>query len=473
MTFVRSIKVRITAKNLVDEKIIPKARLLAQTWYSIGITHCQSRTAALRLLRSSHSNGQCKVYINGTKITTIDMEYPEIAEKPKWCSIGRSPLPSNLNTAASTTSSFCGQLGSIYFFGNPLTSNQVAQLASFGANYSLMPTLFICLISLHETCIALCVMSKVIKPEIVKQSNPNWMMGAIGGIADLAHMASNSEVIDDKNSLVPDLENQHTVQKGHGKGTLKRTESDLLLQHSSVSSLDLLSFANPRDNMSLARAAPVSMQTSASTAEREIFSNLMFSYQPLATEMSNKLCLNVGSSIYLHGTIQGDVEIFKTKDVRNIFHCSIGGVLSLFPILTHLHDVDLQDGDQLISSVFDVVSQLLHFSLSNQIQVQRSSAIPILAYLLQQIPSKHITKKVLRSIHNFCCHLSWLGNEDEVNSKTSPVEDSILFSHLPPSLSSSEIFNQIRPNMNLSATKHQYNLCMSSHFPCSMNGDVP
>ena len=84
-----SIKVRITAKNLVDEKIIPKARLLAQTWYSVGITHSQSRTAALRLLRPSHSNGQCKVYINGSKITSIDMEYPEIGEKPKYCSIGR------------------------------------------------------------------------------------------------------------------------------------------------------------------------------------------------------------------------------------------------------------------------------------------------------------------------------------------------------------------------------------------------
>lgn len=172
--------------------------------------------------------------------------------------------------------------------------------------------------SMHKRphCIfsALLFVDEVIKPEIVKQSNPNWMLGAIGGIADLAHMTSNAEVIDDKNSLVPDLENSHTVQKGHGKGMLKRTESDLLLQHSSVSSLDVLSFANPRDNMSLARAAPLSMQTSASTAEIEIFQNLMFSYHPLATEMSNKLCLNVGSSIYLHGTLQGEVEIFKTKD---------------------------------------------------------------------------------------------------------------------------------------------------------------
>ena len=190
--------------------------------------------------------------------------------------------------------------------------------------------------------------------------------------------------------------------------------------------------------MSLSHAQPVAMQTTASSVEVEIFQNLMFAYHPLATELSNKLCLNVGSSIYLHGKLQSDVEIFKTKDVRNIFHCSIGGLLALFPILTQLNDLLLpSEGDQLISSVFDVISQLLHFSLSNQIQIQRSSGIPILGYLLQQIPSKYITRKVLTSIHHFCCHLSWLGHEDGLNSKTSPIEDNILFSHLPPSLSSS------------------------------------
>ena len=135
-------------QKVLDEKIIPK-KIIASTYF-IGITHCQSRTAALRLLRPSHCNGQCKIYINGNKITTIDIEYPVINEKPKYCSIGKSSFPSNLNTSSSTSSSFCGQLGSIYFFGNPLSSSQVNQLYSFGANY-------------------------MIKPEIVKQSNPNWI----------------------------------------------------------------------------------------------------------------------------------------------------------------------------------------------------------------------------------------------------------------------------------------------------------
>eukprot|EP01084_Bolivina_argentea_P059905 109444_1 len=77
-----TIKISVKSKIITDEKIIPKARLLASTWYYIGITYCQSRTGALRLLRPSHSNGQCKIYINGNKINTIDMEFIEIDEKP-------------------------------------------------------------------------------------------------------------------------------------------------------------------------------------------------------------------------------------------------------------------------------------------------------------------------------------------------------------------------------------------------------
>eukprot|EP01084_Bolivina_argentea_P221364 374946_1 len=151
-----SIKISIKSKNITDEKIIPKARLLASTWYYIGITYCQSRTGALRLLRPSHSNGQCKIYINGNKINTIDMEFIEIDEKPSFCSIGKSIYPTQLLESSSFVnqeSSFCGQFGSIYFFGNPLSTNEINKLYSFGANY-------------------------MIKPEIVKQSNQSnyWIL---------------------------------------------------------------------------------------------------------------------------------------------------------------------------------------------------------------------------------------------------------------------------------------------------------
>ncbi len=63
-----------------------KARLLTSTWYYSGITYCQSRP--------SHSNGQCKIYINENKINTIDME----------------PSSSFINKE----SSLCGQFGSIH-----------------------------------------------------------------------------------------------------------------------------------------------------------------------------------------------------------------------------------------------------------------------------------------------------------------------------------------------------------------------
>ena len=408
------IKIRITNKNIVDEKIIPKARLLASTWYFIGISHLQSRTAALRLLRPSY-NGQCKIYINAEKISVIDIEYPTITEKPKYCSIGKCSYPTSLSGHSSTitTSSFCGQLGSIYFFGNPLSSNQVNQLYSFGANY-------------------------MIKPEIVKQSNPNWLFNTIATTA-----ASLQSTGDDNTN------NNNNIINDNHHNKLQRNESELILKNSSID--NLLTFTNSRRNMSYLGSAPISMQTSASSIEIDIFQNLMFGYHPLATE-GNNLCLNLGSSIYLHGTMKGDVQIFKTKDVRNIFHCSIGGILSLYPILTKINNT------QLISSTFNVISQLLHFSSSNQMSISRSHGIPILGYLLQQIPSKYITKKVLTSIHNFCCHLSWLGYEDNINSKTSPIEDSILFSHLPPSLSSSKQFNQLRPNIDLIQSKYQYNL---------------
>ena len=80
------VKIRITGKNIVDEKVIPSVRLLSSQWYFVGITHVPSRTAALRILRPSHASGTCKIYVNGERVSSVDLSYPPINEPPRYCS---------------------------------------------------------------------------------------------------------------------------------------------------------------------------------------------------------------------------------------------------------------------------------------------------------------------------------------------------------------------------------------------------
>ena len=80
------VKIRIVGKNSVDEKVIPSVRLLSAQWYFLGITHIPSRTAALKILRPSRVSGTCKIYVNGEKVSTVDLSYPPVNEPPRYCS---------------------------------------------------------------------------------------------------------------------------------------------------------------------------------------------------------------------------------------------------------------------------------------------------------------------------------------------------------------------------------------------------
>ena len=122
--------------------------------------------------------------------------------------------------------------------------------------------------------------------------------------------------------------------------------------------------------------------------------------------------------------MKGGVQLFQTRDVRNVIHCSIGGILSIYPILmqaeqfvTHSYNYTQskdssvssspskkqqsknnnnisnimsphkhQTSSNLVALFFELISQLLHFSASNQLSMQRAHGFAILAYLLSQLP---------------------------------------------------------------------------------------
>ena len=221
--------------------------------------------------------------------------------------------------------------------------------------------------------------------------------------------------------------------------------------------------------------APISTQTSASYGELELFSNLMFGYHPSAISAETQLVYqddvtsrgaspfekgkslsktrnhgifsshkhsNVhGGAYFLHGVLKCRIEKFETFAVRNIFHCSVGGIFVMYPIIYHpskygalknltkklknnnsysiiLGSSDVSDMSfnfendtknpvLLVSITINSMTQLLHFNLSNQLCMQQSNGILILAYLLNNLSS---------------CVLSGIGGITENNMEASLLD---------------------------------------------------
>ena len=494
------IKFKIVSKNFKQEKIIPKVRLLSTSWYYLGITHIPSRTSTLKFLKPIYSNGFCKIYINGKKIIDIDLQYPTINEPPRYTSIGMSSHPIKTNNKPSP---FTGQIGSIYLFQQPLSSNHVQKLYTFGANFRL-------------------------RPEVIQHS-PTWLSNVAQGIGSivtpLSKFGSNiftsigNAIINNNNNSNNNNNNSNIDNNASPKSNqeIQKLHNNLYRTTSlDASTTDVLSGTNNVAHINdtsgkffkqTGGGAPLSKITKASNIELNIFSNLMLSYHPLGT--FGKLCINIcttniqtlmdklndapnnikksnnknnistsnnetkksnkyemENAMMLHGALKTGMQNFNTSDVRDIFHCSVGGILSIYPVFIQakkfydeLNKNNIKSTDtNIIGLTFDLITQLLHFSQSNKISIKRANGIATLAYLLNNLPNYLKNKKLLNSIINLCSHLSWLGYENLINSKTTPPADMLLFSHLPPSLSTSDMFKQLRPNMNISNAKNKLNL---------------
>ena len=48
---------------------------------------------------------------------------------------------------------------------------------------------------------------------------------------------------------------------------------------------------------------------------------------------SNNNKYSIENSKMLHGSFKNVMQNFNARDVRDIFHCSIGGILSIIPII--------------------------------------------------------------------------------------------------------------------------------------------
>ena len=80
-------KIRITGKNIVDEKIIPSVRLLSSQWYLFCCNYsCSIMSCCIENITSISASRTCKIYVNGERVSSVDLSYPPNNEPPRYCS---------------------------------------------------------------------------------------------------------------------------------------------------------------------------------------------------------------------------------------------------------------------------------------------------------------------------------------------------------------------------------------------------
>ncbi|KAH7332120.1 hypothetical protein KP509_20G069100 [Ceratopteris richardii] len=106
------------------------ATLQPKRWYHLSISHSVGRALT--------GGSVLKVYIDGTLVITEKLRYPkhnEMIHKSTFGASSHVPIPEATYLEIISTLPFCGQLGPIYLFDEPLPSEQIAGIFRAGSSY--------------------------------------------------------------------------------------------------------------------------------------------------------------------------------------------------------------------------------------------------------------------------------------------------------------------------------------------------
>ena len=178
-------------------------------------------------------------------------------------------------------------------------------------------------------------------------------------------------------------------------------------------------------------SSKTSTPTVDSSMYRETFRHLILLYHPKCVE--NEQMVVDTSHVYtkirsgLNATMAAGVEACVVNNVREVVHCLIGGVRSLFPIIYYIDSLSPpltaatkgRSSASLLPLAITTLTVVLRDNASNQKEMLSCNGMAVLGHLLRHTPPHHLNEHLLTSIEELVQYTSWLVTA----SRTPPDEE--------------------------------------------------
>ena len=163
---------------------------------------------------------------------------------------------------------------------------------------------------------------------------------------------------------------------------------------------------------------------------KELFKALILLYHPKCVE--NEQMVVDTSHVYtkvktgLNATMAAGVEAHTVNNIKEVIHCMIGGVRSLFPIFFYIDSLSPpmsaatkgRSSASLLPLAITTLTVMLRDNPSNQKEMLSCQGMAVLGHLLRQTPAHHLNEHLLTSIEELVQYTSWL-----VTASRTPDED--------------------------------------------------
>ena len=153
---------------------------------------------------------------------------------------------------------------------------------------------------------------------------------------------------------------------------------------------------------------------------KELFKSLILLYHPKCVE--NEQMVVDTSHVYtklktgLNATMAAGVEAHTVNNIKEVVHCMIGGVRSLFPIFYYIDSLSPpfsaatkgRSSASLLPLAITTLTVMLRDNASNQKEMLHCQGMAVLGHLLRHTPSHHLNEHLLTSVEELVQYTSWL-----------------------------------------------------------------
>ena len=118
----------------------------------------------------------------------------------------------------------------------------------------------------------------------------------------------------------------------------------------------------------------------------------------------------------MNATLAAGVQACAIHNVKEVLHCTIGGIRSLFPLFHYIEYLSPpltaamkgRSSASLLPLSLTTLTVLIKDNASNQRELLARDGMACLGYLLRQAPSHHLNEHVLTSLEELIQYSSWL-----------------------------------------------------------------